>query len=539
MGQILVLCMTIVAANAQQTAKAPTAEPHRPQSPPDSVTENTVTIGGQKIEYQAIAGTITVGATDIYDALLSSDGQLLPDVVINPTDPAKPEDAPATARMFYTAYFAKTTAAGSRPVMFLYNGGPGSATLWLHMGSFGPRRVVIPDTEHKTAAPYPIVDNPYSLLDVTDLVFIDAPGTGFSRIRGKDKEKAFWGVDQDAHAFDRFIRRFLTKYDRWNSPKYLFGESYGTPRSAVLSAILAGNVDLNGIVLLSAVLNFDNMVDGPRWNPGTDEPYALALPTYAATAFYHRKLPVQPPALQPFLKEVESFALGEYSAALLAGSQLEDNQRRRVAEKLHQYTGLAVEYILKSDLRVSGGAFSKNLRDAEGITVGRLDSRYRGPDLNRLSEEAEYDPQDRAISAAYIAAINDYLRRELKFGKEETYKPGADEMGNLWDFRHKAPGGPADNQGFGSATNTLPDLAYTMKSNPKMRVMLAGGYFDLATPYFEGVFQMRHLQAPRSLQQNISYKYYESGHMVYVNEDVLRQFKADLAQFVRATEDGK
>jgi hypothetical protein len=539
MGQILVLCMTIVAAHAQQTAKAPTAEPHRPQSPPDSVSENTVTIGGQKIEYQAIAGTITVGATDIYDALLSSDGQLLPDVVINPTDPAKPEDAPATARMFYTAYFAKTTAAGSRPVMFLYNGGPGSATLWLHMGSFGPRRVVIPDTEHKTAAPYPIVDNPYSLLDVTDLVFIDAPGTGFSRIRGKDKEKAFWGVDQDAHAFDRFIRRFLTKYDRWNSPKYLFGESYGTPRSAVLSAILAGNVDLNGIVLLSAVLNFDNMVDGPRWNPGTDEPYALALPTYAATAFYHRKLPVQPPALQPFLKEVESFALGEYSAALLAGSQLEDNQRRRVAEKLHQYTGLAVEYILKSDLRVSGGAFSKNLRDAEGITVGRLDSRYRGPDLNRLSEEAEYDPQDRAISAAYIAAINDYLRRELKFGKEETYKPVADEIGNLWDFRHKAPGGPADNQGFGSATNTLPDLAYTMKSNPKMRVMLAGGYFDLATPYFEGVFQMRHLQAPRSLQQNISYKYYESGHMVYVNQDLLRQFKADLLQFVRATEDGK
>jgi carboxypeptidase C (cathepsin A) len=543
---ILVLGMTMVAGRAQQTAnpaataaKPPEAEPHRRQSPPDSVTENTVTIGGQKIEYQAIAGTITVGATDIYDAMIGSDGQLLPDSVINPTDPAKPEDAPATARMFYTAYFAKTSSPGSRPVMFLYNGGPGSSTLWLHMGSFGPRRVVIPDTEHKTAAPYSIVDNSYSLLDVTDLVFIDAPGTGFGRIRGKDKEKAFWGVDQDAHAFERFLRRFLTKYDRWNSPKYLFGESYGTPRSAVLSALLQ-NVDLNGIILLSAVLNFDNMVDGPRWNPGTDQPYALALPTYAATAFYHRKLPVQPPALQPFLKEVESFALGEYWAALIEGSQLADDRRRRIAEKLHQYTGLSVEYILKSDLRVSGGAFSKNLRDAEGITVGRIDTRYKGPDLNRLSEEAEYDPQGSAISAAYTAAINDYTRRELKFGKEETYKPDAyAESDKLWDFRHKAAGGPADNQGFGSPTNTMPDLAFTMKANPKMRVMLAGGYFDLATPYFQGIFEMHHLPIPRSLQQNITYKYYESGHMVYVNESVLRQFKADLAQFVRDTEAGK
>lgn len=408
------------------------------------------------------------------------------------------------------------------------------------MGSFGPRRVAIPDTEHKTAAPYGIADNPYSLLDVADLVFIDAPGTGFSRIRGKDKEKAFWGVDQDAQAFAHFIRRFLTKYDRWNSPKYLFGESYGTPRSAVLSALLTGNVDLNGIILLSAILNFDNAVDGPRWNPGTDQPYALALPTYAATALYHHKLSAQPPALQPFLQEVESFALGEYSTALLAGSQLADNQRRSVAEKLSRYTGLSVEYLLKSDLRVSGGAFSKNLGDAEGITLGRADTRYKGPDMNRLSEEADYDPQGNAISSAYRAAIDDYLRRELKYGKEETYKPDAyNEVDKLWDFRHKAPGGQADSQGGGIAVNTIPDLAFTMKSNPRMRVMLAGGYFDLATPYFEGVFEMRHLPIPRSLQQNITYRYYESGHIVYVNENVLRQFKADIAQFVHDTEAGK
>jgi carboxypeptidase C (cathepsin A) len=298
-------------------------------------------------------------------------------------------------------------------------------------------------------------------------------------------------------------------------------------------------VDLNGIVLLSAILNFDNSVDGPRWNPGTDQQYALALPTYAATAFYYHKLPVQPPALQPFLREVESFALGEYSTALLAGSLLPENQQKSIAEKLHKYTGLPVDFLLKANLRVEGGAFSKVLQDTEGITTGRLDTRYRGPDLNRLSEQAEYDPQSSAISAAYTTAINDYLRTELKFGKDETYKPSVyDEIGSLWDFRHRAPG-PADSQGFGSASNTMPDLAFTMKSNPKMRVLLTGGYFDLATPYFEGVFEMHHLPIPQSLQQNVSYKYYESGHMVYLNDSVLRQFKADVIQFVRDTESGK
>jgi carboxypeptidase C (cathepsin A) len=256
--------------------------------------------------------------------------------------------------------------------------------MWLHMGSFGPRRVVTPDTEHQTAAPYTMVDNQSTLLDVTDLVFIDAPGTGLSRIMGKDKEKAFWGVDPDAHAFERFIRRFLTKYDRWNSPKYLFGESYGTPRSAVLSADLH-NVDLNGIVLLSAILSFDNSVDGPRFNPGVDQAYALSLPTYAASAFYHHKLPSPPADLQPFLAEVETFALGEYEAALLQGAVLPAAQKQAIAEKLHTYTGLPLEYLLKADLRVDGGEFSKELQDAEGLTTGRLDTRYKGPDLDRMS----------------------------------------------------------------------------------------------------------------------------------------------------------
>jgi carboxypeptidase C (cathepsin A) len=514
------------------------AEPAAGAPEPDSTTENTVTVGGQKIAYKAVAGTITVGSTDLYDSMLGLDGKLLPDTGMNPPDAAKPEDQTATARMFYTAYFKKDAAAGTRPVMFLYNGGPGSATMWLHMGSFGPRRVVTPDTEHKTAAPYTMVDNQYSLLDATDLVFIDAPGTGFSRIMGKDKEKAFYGVDPDAHAFERFIRRFLTKYDRWNSPKYLFGESYGTPRSSVLSADLQ-NVDLNGIVLLSAILSFDNSVDGPRWNPGVDQAYAIALPTYAATAFYYHKLPNQPAALEPFLAEVEDFALGDYEAALLKGSLLTTTQKQAIAEKLHNYTGLPVAYLLKANLRVDGGEFSKTLQDAEGLTTGRLDTRFRGPDLDPLSEGAEYDPQSNAISSAYTTAINQYLRTELKFGRNQTYLPGAyTDPGFSWDLRHQAPGGPPVGQGEGG-TNVMPDLAYTMKSNPSMRVLLAGGYYDLATPFFEGQYEMHHLQIPEKLQANISYKYYQSGHMVYVNEGVLKQFHDDVAAFIKGTEAGK
>ncbi len=502
----------------------------------DSVTEGSVTLAaGGTVNYRAVAGTLTVGATDQQDATLGLDGKILPDSGEKAPDKDKPEDAPATARIFYTAYFKKDAAAENRPVTFLYNGGPGSATMWLHMGSFGPRRVLTTDTEHDAAAPYKIVNNTYTLLDVSDLVFIDAPGTGFSRIFGKDKEKAFWGTDPDAHAFERFIRRFLTKYDRWNSPKYLFGESYGTPRSAVLSAALQ-NVDLNGIVLLSAILSFDNSIDGPVYNPGVDQAYALGLPTFAATAYYHHKLPTQPAALEPFLAEVEKFALGDYMTALLQGSDLTDAQKQAMAEKLHGYTGLPVAYLLKANLRVSGGMFSKELQTDQDTTTGRLDSRYKGPDIDPLSENADYDPQSNAISSAYTTAINAYMRNELKFGRDWTYKPGAYTDSDFqWDLRHQAPGGPPVGSGEGG-TNVMPDLAYTLKANPKTKVFLAGGYYDLATPYFEGKYEMHHLPIPAKLQANISYHYYQAGHMIYVNDNVLHQFHDDLANFIKSTE---
>jgi carboxypeptidase C (cathepsin A) len=504
----------------------------------DSATDGVVTVGGQAIDYKAIAGTITVGSTDAQDATLDFAGKLLADSGVKPLDKDKPEDEQATARIFYVAYFKKDAAAEQRPVTFLYNGGPGSASMWLHMGSFGPRRVVTPDAEHQEGAPYKIVNNDSSLMDVSDVVFIDAPGTGFSRIFGKDKEKAFWGVDQDAHAFDRFIRKFLTKYDRWNSPKYLLGESYGTPRTAVLSAALQ-NVDLNGVILLSQILAFDDSVDGPKTNPGVDQAYALGLPTFAATAFYHKKLPSQPAALEPFLTEVEQYALGDYMHALLEGSELPAAQKQAVAEKLHEYTGLPVALLLKANLRIDGGTFEKDLLTDEDTTTGRLDSRYKGPDYDPLSSASEHDPQSDAISSAYTAAINTYLRKDLKYGDQQTYVPGAySEAGFTWDFRHQTPGGQPVDQWFGSGTNVMPDLAYTMKTNPRMKVMLAGGYFDLATPFFEGMFEMHHLPIPEKLQANISYHYYQSGHMVYVNENVLKQFHADVAGFIKGTENG-
>jgi carboxypeptidase C (cathepsin A) len=525
------LTATLLSASTLQMQAADEKKPEKSEAAvastqADSTTEGTVTVNGQAIAYRAVAGTLTVGATNAQDALLGLDGKLLADSGEKPAE--KPEDAAPTARIFYTAYFKKGAASETRPVTFLYNGGPGSSTMWLHMGSFGPRRVVTTDTVHEAAAPYKIVNNDYSLLDVSDLVFIDAPGTGFSRIFGKGKEAAFWGLDPDAHAFERFIRRFLTKYERWNSPKYLFGESYGTPRSAVLSADLQ-NVDLNGIVLLSAILSFDNSVDGPKANPGVDQAYALALPTFAASAWYHKKVPNPSATLEPFLKEVEAYALGEYMSALLQGSELPEAKKQAVAEKLHEYIGLPVAYILKSDLRISGGAFSKELQESEGITTGRLDTRYQGPDYDPLSSDADYDPQSNAISSAYTTAINQYMRADLKYGENWTYKPSAyGEPGFHWPFRY-SEGGP----------NVMPDLAKTLKANPKTKVLLAGGYYDLATPYFEGKYEMHHLPIPQALQANISYKYYQAGHMIYVNDAILKQFHEDVAAFIKGTEAAK
>ena len=530
----LVLCCIVAsacglraAAQEKSDAKKETEAKTLNAAPPDdSATEGSVTVGGQAIAYRAVAGTLTVGSTDVQDAMIGLDGKYLSDSGVDV--PSKPEDQPATARIFYTAYFKKGATATSRPVTFLYNGGPGSATMFLHMGAFGPKRIVTPDGQHQEAAPYPLVENQYSLLDVSDLVFIDAPGTGFSRVLGKEAGKNFFGTDEDAHAFDRFIRRFLTKYGRWNSPKFIFGESYGTTRSAVLSRMLQG-VDLNGVMLLSQILNFDDSADGPEGNPGTDQPYFLSLPSMAATAWYHHRLPNQPPQLDPFLREVEQFSLGEYATALLQGADLSPDRKKAIADKLAGYTGLSAAYWLKANLRVSGGDFSKELQAEGGITTGRLDTRYQGPDIDPLSKEAEYDPFTNSIQAAYVTAINQYAREDLKYGENMTYKPSARQPDFHWHLAHVPPGG----QGWDSSVNVMNDLAFAMKRNPRMKVLLMGGYFDLGTLYFGATYEMKHLEIPQNLQSNISYHWFQTGHMVYVNEASLKELHEQTAAFIR------
>lgn len=501
-------------AKAKAKADAPDAALVKPQS---SETEGSVTVEGKRIDYKAVAGTL----------VLHGKGDK--------------ENEP-TVSVFYTAYFKKGVAPGKRPVTFIYNGGPGSATVWLHMGAFGPRRVVTSDDTHTPAAPYGLVNNDYSLLDASDLVFIDAPGAGFSRLIADDKDPAkradqmkerkkdIYSVDGDGHAFAQFITQFLSKYDRWNSPKYLFGESYGTTRSAVLANDLENedSVDLNGVILLSQILNFDNSIDGPEHNPGMDLPYVLALPTFAATAYYHHKLPQQPAALEPFLAEVEQFAGGDYANALFAGATLDAARKQAIAQKLHEYTGLPVDYLVKADLRVTGGMFEHELQTDGDITTGRLDSRFSGPSLDPLSKSAEYDPQSSAISSAYVAVFNDYVRQQLKFGQNQTYRLFADI--DDWGMKH---------DGHDGAMNVMGDLAMAMKTNPNLKVFLNGGYYDLATPFYAAKYEMDHLPIPASLQKNISYAWYPSGHMVYAHEASLKELHDKVAKFIESTDNVK
>ncbi len=493
--------------------------------------DGTVAVEGQPVAYHAVAGTIVVHPKGWDDAAAREKGA--PDK--DAKDLGDKENPSAEASMFYVGYFKKGVPSSDRPITFLYNGGPGSSSVWLHMGAFGPRRVMTADDSHTPAAPYRLVNNAYSLLDSTDLVFIDAPGTGFSRIAGKDKEKGFYGVDADAYAFSQFIKGFLSKYNRWDSPKYLFGESYGTPRSAVVVNELetGDDIDFNGVILLSQILNFDLSADGPEMNPGTDEAYVTALPTYAATAWYHNRIVGGRPAdLEAYLKEVEQFANGDYLFALQAGSELDPARRQQVAERFAHYTGLPVGYVLKADLRVNGGMFEKTLQDETGLTTGRLDTRFSGPSMDPLSKEADYDPQSAAISSAYVSTFNSYVRSVLHYGEGQIYKPEIDVFKD-WDNSHQPPNAPYAPRGV---ENVMPDLASAMKYNPQLKVMVNGGYYDLATPFYEGWYEDHHLQIPANLTGNIEYSYYPSGHMVYAHEESLKALHDNVAAFIRRTD---
>jgi carboxypeptidase C (cathepsin A) len=493
-------------------------------TPREVKTRGSVTVEGRKIGYEAVAGTLIVHPKGWNDAAPPAHGKHALGM----------PGGPPVASMFYVAYFARGANDRNRPITFAYNGGPGSSTVWLHMGAFGPVRVVTNSNTHTPPAPYGEVNNDYSLLDATDLVFIDAPGTGYSRIEGKGAPKAFYGVDPDVHAFSSFIMQFLTRYHRWNSPKYLLGESYGTPRSAVLIDNLETNhdIDFNGVMLLSQILNFDLSDDFPQSNPGVELPYVVSLPSMAATAWYHHMLPSNPPNLRPFLKQVEQFAMGPYADALAQGAKLPQQDFDSIAQKLHEYTGLPVAYIKKADLQVSGPQFEKTLLSDTDMTTGRLDTRFSGPTMDPLSEFSEYDPQAAAISSAYVSAFNDYAQRVLHYTTDLTYHPEIDVF-RWWNFHHQPPGFPMPLPGV---TNVMPDLATAMKYDPDLKISLNGGYYDLATPFFEGWYEMHHLQIPNRLQSNISYHYYKSGHMIYARIPALKQLHDNLAAFIHKTD---
>ena len=524
---IAAFSLTTAVALAAPQKSAPEAHPPESAAPAnifaaDRAVRSTgsVTVEGHKIDYDAVAGTIVVHPKGWDDAAKAS-----------AKDTLGTADGPPVASMFYVAYFKKGADPHNRPVTFLYNGGPGSSTIWLHMGAFGPVRVVTSNDSHTPPAPYGAINNTYSLLDASDLVFIDAPGTGYSRIEGKDKGQAFWGVDQDGYAFSSFITRFLSKYQRWNSPKYLFGESYGTPRSAVVINQLETDrdIDFNGVILLSQVLNLDLMADVPQGNPGVELPYEIELPTFAATAWYHHKLGSQPADFDGFMQEVEQFAMGDYADALAQGASLPADQFNAIADKLHDYTGLPVAYIKKADLRVSGPEFEHELQNDADLDTGRLDTRFSGPTMDPLGEAAEYDPQAASIGSAYVSVFNDYARRSLHYTTDQTYEPEID-LWTTWEWKHQPPDAPFKLSG---AVNVMPDLATAMKYDPDLKICLNGGYFDLATPFFQGMYEMHHLQIPERLQSNIEYHYYKSGHMVYANEVSLKQLHDNVAVFIR------
>jgi carboxypeptidase C (cathepsin A) len=506
-----------------------------------SLSTGTLTIGGKSLGYSAEAGILVVYVKDPMDAdpptandkAPHSSNQTPTRGDQTPTHDDKPPAVEPEAGMSYYAYFLGKEPNPARPITFIYNGGPGSSTIWLHMGALGPKRVVTLEDSHTPAAPYRRVDNDASLLPESDLVFIDAPSTGFGHLRGADKEKAFFGVDQDAHAFANFIEQFLSRHGRWNSPKYLFGESYGTTRSAVLANVLQEEkaIDLNGVILLSQILSFDDSADDPEFNPSVDQPYALALPTYAATAWYHKRLPNQPATLEPFIHEVEDFAVGEYLSALAQGSALAPERRAAIVEKLHAYTGLPADYISRADLRISGGVFEQHLLDER--TTGRIDTRFSGPTIDLLAKESDYDPQAAAITSAFVSTFNDYVRRDLKFGQGKSFKPNNYAgIGESWDYGHKPPG---SRDKLSISTNVMPDLAFAMKSNPNLKVQLNSGYFDLATIYFAAEFELKHLQVPPEVAKNLEFRRYQSGHMVYLHEASRLALHDNVADFIRRT----
>jgi carboxypeptidase C (cathepsin A) len=468
-----------------------------------SKTQHTVVINGEEIRYTATAGTLLLKAEEEGD-----------------DKDAKGEKPKAS--VFFVAYSKDNVDdVIQRPLTFSFNGGPGSSSVWLHLGVLGPRRVEMGDVGHLLPPPYTLVDNEYSLLDVTDLVFIDPVTTGYSRVVPGEKTDQFHSFEKDIESVGEFIRLYTTRFERWKSPKFLIGESYGTTRAAGLSGHLQDRhgMFLNGLMLVSAILNFQTV----HFVPGNDLPYILFLPTFTATAWYHKRLPEDlQKDLYSALINVEAFALGDYTLALMKGDALTDDERQEIVDELARYTGLSPEYIEQTNLRPEDHRFVKELHRDQRRTVGRLDSRFLGIDRDAAGENVDHDPSLTAIMGPYTATLNDYVRSELEFESDLPYEILTSRV-RPWGYdKHQ-------NQYL----NVGETLREAMSKNPHLKVFVANGYYDLATPYFATQFTFNHLGLDPSLRDNISMAFYEAGHMMYVHRPSLAQLKQDLANFVR------
>ncbi|MCG8469584.1 MAG: hypothetical protein MJB57_15495 [Gemmatimonadetes bacterium] len=486
--------MVVLGQTSGEETPAAAQEPGRWSS------RHSIIVDGATIAYEAVVGSITL------------------------TD----DDENAAGELFYTAYFRTNgRPTADRPLVFAYNGGPGSASFWLHMGIMGPRRVVTPNVGQQAPPPYPLVDNPFTVLDKADIVMVDPIGTGFSRPVGDAEGTDFWGLDEDAASLTQFIRRFLSENQRWNSPRYLLGESYGTTRSAVLALHLQrANIDLNGIVLVSAVLDFNTIL----FPDGADLPYIVNLPSYAITSAYHDVLPGGRPAdLEAFMAEVETWALTDYATALLAGGAIDPARRQRILEDMHRYTGLDRDFIDRADLRVTAPEYEKEILRDRGLTLGRLDARFSGPTGDLLDTTPGHDAQSTAISSAYTSVFNAYVRQELGYDGGREYVPSG--MARPWNWDR------GNNVGFGlpGIPNVAPDLAAALRRNPRLEVLLINGLYDLATPYFAASWTMDHMGLPPDLRDNIERADFAAGHMMYVEESLLPQWRETLAGFIDRT----
>ena len=459
-----------------------------------SQTQHTVRMDGREIRYTATAGTL----------------------------PIRLDDGKIAARMFFVAYSRDGEDAKTRPVSFLYNGGPGSATVWLHMGSFAPRRVQMADEGFQPAPPYRLVDNESSLIDVSDLVFVDAIDTGYSRVVSGVNAAQFHGQEGDIRAFGEFIDNYLTAYNRWPSPKFLIGESYGTIRSAGLSAEIQQRhgIELNGIVLVSSLLTYQTLSPAPD----NDIAYAGQVETFAATAWYHKKLPadLQQKPLKQVVDEARTFAWGDYMAALTKGNTLSDADRKATADKLARYSGLSPRFILLSNLRVDSGRFRMELLRDQRLMLGRLDGRFTSNEADPAGERQEFDPSNTALQGAYTSLFQDYVKNDLKWESDLHYPTS----GNVrpWTYVQNRYMDETDS------------LRTAMLRNPFLKVFVACGYYDMATYMGGSEFNFTHLAYDPAITNRVSFGYYEAGHMIYIRPSAHKALKTDIAKFIQANQ---